>query len=499
MTSLFRSLPIIRREVWGTGLSPDWPASPNWRPVRHNPQFLLVHHTAMSNDNGGAAVVRQIWQYHALSQKWGDIRYHYLISQDGTIYEGRWPGGSNSNIFVEGGQTMDSNTGKIGVVLLGQFEPNAPNPAPGEPTPAALQSLIRLLGTIAYEQNLDPLGETHHALDDKTYPVIAGHRDHYPGTQCPGENLYSLLDDIRAEVAEEVRRLREQDQTEPTEQVLTIAASSTQVAWGKTVWPNLVWGTPYLYSGAWGEVQYRSLIEIKLSADLTGDQITGLELLLTGKYAHYLRETDGDWEASVLAEPLRGDTGSTVSFEALQTAPAAVVFSPTLSVDDLGPNQENRLSIDPTKLNAVQEAVEQGYLSIRLVGPEQGRRLFAWDSGQNGPGPIVKLTVHRPSHDQATSDLEIKEITVERVEENRVKLAALIANVGQAPTSTPVELAFFVDDRYVFSKTLQPLAAGSSVTVQPQETLSLTGVHKVTAALDDVESAPLVRKNKTIR
>ena len=109
------------------------------------------------------------------TQGWGDIRYHYLISQDGTIYEGRWRGDQSANIFVEGGQTMVSNTDKIGVVLLGQFEPTLPSPAPGEPTPEALKSLIELLGALAYDQNLDPLGQEHHPIEGNTYPIISGH------------------------------------------------------------------------------------------------------------------------------------------------------------------------------------------------------------------------------------------------------------------------------------------------------------------------------------
>jgi hypothetical protein len=102
--------------------------------------------------------------------------------------------------------------------------------------------LIKLLGAIAFDQNLDPLGETHHSIENKTYPVIAGHRDHYPGTQCPGSNLYTLLGNIREQVAAEVQRWRDQDQQEPTERIITIAPATTQVSWGKSTWPNLVWG-----------------------------------------------------------------------------------------------------------------------------------------------------------------------------------------------------------------------------------------------------------------
>ena len=48
------------------------------------------------------------------------------------------------------------------------------------------------------------------------------------------------------------------------ERVIRIAPTGTQLAWGKSVWPNLVWGSSYLYGGAWGDVPYQSLIEFRL-------------------------------------------------------------------------------------------------------------------------------------------------------------------------------------------------------------------------------------------
>lgn len=81
---------------------------------------------------------------------------------------------------------MVSNTGKIGIVLLGQFESGITSPTPGDPTPEALKSLVELLGAIAHDQNLDPLGQAHHTIEGNTYPIIGGHRNHYPATCYPG-------------------------------------------------------------------------------------------------------------------------------------------------------------------------------------------------------------------------------------------------------------------------------------------------------------------------
>jgi hypothetical protein len=396
MANVLKSLAMVKREEWGTTLSTDWPASPTWPPVYHTPYFLVVHHTATSNQWSPLAATQAIWRYHARTQDWGDIRYHYLIGQDGMIYEGRWRGDQPANIYVEGGQTMASNTHKIGVTLLGQFEPSAAKPPPGEPTPAALDALVKLLAAIAYDVGLDPLGEAHHPIENKTYPVISGHRDHYR-TTCPGGNLYKLLPDIRQRVAAEIERLCEDEtREEPQERVATISPLETQVAWGKSVWPNLLWGDDDLYTGAWGDVVYYSLIEFSLPEEVTGRQIVGLELSLRGQADKYLRDADGTYQVVLLEAALRGNTTATIPFTMLQNAVSIANFLPPLSTSDLKPEKENRLKIDdPLDLDKVNQAAASGFLALRLEGPTKGRRLFSWDSGYGQGGLLVKpaLTV----------------------------------------------------------------------------------------------------------
>ncbi|MBN1221016.1 MAG: N-acetylmuramoyl-L-alanine amidase [Anaerolineae bacterium] len=400
MVNTLEALAMVGREEWGKMLHTGWPASPNWMPVYHTPSFLVVHHTVTSNQWQPLAAVQAIWRYHALTQGWGDIRYHYLIGQDGVIYEGRWRGQQPVNIYVEGGQTMTSNTHKVGLTLLGQFEPSAANPPPAEPTPAALEALVKLLGAICFDLELDPLGKALHPLEGKTYPIISGHRDHYR-TLCPGRNLYNLLPDIRQQVAAEIQRLQEQEPPEPepppipsppaTSQI-ALEPREAQVAWGKSVWPNLLWGDDDLYVGAWGDAVYYSLIEFTLPEKIRGGVITGLELSLTGQDDVYLRETEGTFQAVLLEAPLRGGTTTTVPFEQLRQATAIANFLPPLSAGNLKPGTENKLSVDPAGLDKVNLAAAGGVLAIRLEGPSSGRRLFAWDSGY-GEGGLLKKPV----------------------------------------------------------------------------------------------------------
>jgi hypothetical protein len=387
MAKALKRLTLIKREEWGATLSADWPASPDWAPVYHTPYFLVVHHTATSNQWQSLAATQAIWRYHARTQGWGDIRYHYLIGQEGTIYEGRWRGDKSANIYVEGGQTTISNTHKVGITLLGQFEPSASKPPPGEPTPAARQALVKLLAAIAYDVGLDPLGEAYHPIENKNYPTISGHRDHHR-TSCPGGNLYALLPDIRQEVVAEIKRLHESEEAEALEVIIT--PTKQQVAWGKSVWPNLLWGDDDLYTGAWGDVVYYGLIEFGLPEAVRGRQIIGLELLLVGQADTYLRDADGAFQAVLLEGPLRGKTTINIPFESLQNASSIATLRPQLSTSDLKPQEENRLVLDSVDLEKANQAAASGFLAVRLEGPTSGSRLFSWDSGYGQGGLLIK-------------------------------------------------------------------------------------------------------------
>ena len=48
---------------------------------------------------------------------WTDIGYHFVIDPAGTIYEGR-------DIRVRGAHVEGANTGKVGLLLLGDFQPD---------------------------------------------------------------------------------------------------------------------------------------------------------------------------------------------------------------------------------------------------------------------------------------------------------------------------------------------------------------------------------------
>lgn len=146
---------------------------------------VVIHHTAESGVRDGkeaVQVLRGIYRYHAISRKWGDIGYHFIIDPNGEIYEGR-AGGD----FVVGGHVYCHNIGTIGVAMMGNFET-------GKPTTAQQNALKKLLPELAdiYELDLTETGWYH----GKNTENLLGHRDLTP-TVCPGKNVYSLLPTLR--------------------------------------------------------------------------------------------------------------------------------------------------------------------------------------------------------------------------------------------------------------------------------------------------------------
>lgn len=195
---------VVSRDVWCTSSLCHCPTGScanacvngdtlDYKSVNH----LIVHHTVSNNNSSDwAAVMRAIWNYHALSLCWGDIGYNYLIDMNGTIYEGH-RGGDN----VVGSHASGANPYSMGVSLIGTFtEPT--HPSPGIRPPAAMQNaLVELLAWKADQRGIDVYDSTYHPNLGRGLPNLSGHRDVYGTTTCPGEQAHDLLPAIRDEVA----------------------------------------------------------------------------------------------------------------------------------------------------------------------------------------------------------------------------------------------------------------------------------------------------------
>lgn len=127
-------------------------------------QTVIVHHAAFYEDNDFNTLL-EVQTAHRNQRGWADIGYHYLIGQNGLIYEGRdWS--------VRGTHVERFNTGSLGICLLGNFMETAPEAL-------QLNSALALINWLGERLQL-----TH----------IASHRQFNPRTQCPGDNLQLYIE-----------------------------------------------------------------------------------------------------------------------------------------------------------------------------------------------------------------------------------------------------------------------------------------------------------------
>ncbi len=155
-------------------------------PQRYSPEvkLLAVHHTAMTvtgDTRTGVERMRALYQYHSQNRGWGDVGYHFIIDEDGQIYEGR-DGGRN----VVGGHAYCNNVGTIGVALMGNFELE-------QPSQPQMKSLQWLLADLADQYDIDLTKPVRY--HGKSYPPIVGHRD-LISTACPGYYAYEVLGQV---------------------------------------------------------------------------------------------------------------------------------------------------------------------------------------------------------------------------------------------------------------------------------------------------------------
>lgn len=133
---------------------------------------VAIHHSAFSSEEATTTALHYdtmigLQTLHQDRRHWADIGYHYGIGADGTIYEGR-------DIHARGANVENYNWGTVGIVLMGNFEIEAP-------TDAQIASLNLLIAWLKLILNV-----TH----------LAAHSEFNDKTQCPGSHLKGLLDQI---------------------------------------------------------------------------------------------------------------------------------------------------------------------------------------------------------------------------------------------------------------------------------------------------------------
>ena len=135
----------------------------------HSPFRLTVHHTVTPTDDSMSpqARLRQIQSFHQDVRGWCDVGYHFLVSRDGRLWEGRPSGMLGSHV---GG----ANSGNVGISFMGT---HTSTPITG----GQLDSVAGLIADVTEQYGIDISSTT-----------IKGHRDRGQ-TSCPGDALYAQL------------------------------------------------------------------------------------------------------------------------------------------------------------------------------------------------------------------------------------------------------------------------------------------------------------------
>ena len=149
----------------------DWSArEPRNKGTLHNPKRITIHHTVTpNNESDMSARVRQIQNWHMDHNGWADIGYHFLVGQDGRVYEGR-------PMSIVGAHVRGSNTDNIGIAVIGNFTND-------EPTGIQLRTLKALISAICKMHYIKAVN-------------ISGHRDYHSKNTCPGDKLYNKIPEI---------------------------------------------------------------------------------------------------------------------------------------------------------------------------------------------------------------------------------------------------------------------------------------------------------------
>lgn len=140
----------------------------------HTPTRLTIHHTVTPNNDSlsMAARLRQIQAYHIDVRRYCDIGYHFLIGQDGLIYQGR----PERTI---GAHAYGANTNNVGISFVGDFSSR-------EPSSAQLAAAARIMRALSSEYGIT-LNRTN----------VKGHRQvGQTSTECPGQRLYNRLQEL---------------------------------------------------------------------------------------------------------------------------------------------------------------------------------------------------------------------------------------------------------------------------------------------------------------
>jgi hypothetical protein len=189
---------IYSRAAWGA----------DERKMTWTPQYsssikaVTLHHTVNSNTYSAAdvpAMLRSIYNYHAVTNGWGDIGYNVIVDRFGRLWEGRAGGTTRA---VQGAHAGGFNSYTAGISMLGDYSKIA--------VPSVVQEAVARYA--AWKLSIyggNPTGTTlltggpstkYPKNTTVTLPVIFPHRM-TSATACPGAGGMNALPWIRTRAA----------------------------------------------------------------------------------------------------------------------------------------------------------------------------------------------------------------------------------------------------------------------------------------------------------
>lgn len=159
---------VKTRAQWGARPTKCWGS--NTKKYR-----MAIHHTFTPPKSGGSyeARIRGIQAYHMDTRGWCDVGYHFLVTDDGHVYEGR-------PLHFNGAHVGGHNTGNIGISFVGCYQSGAcDSMGTMYPSNASINGTAKLIRALSDQFGI--------SIDSSK---IKGHGQHDGAyTACPGDRI----------------------------------------------------------------------------------------------------------------------------------------------------------------------------------------------------------------------------------------------------------------------------------------------------------------------
>lgn len=173
----------------------DWGANPpgDLYMNEYPPTYLVVHHTEYPNSEDYSRAqahyhAKQVQDLHQIDNGWPDSGYQFMVSRGGYITEARHrslEGLRHGGMFVHGSHVgSPGNSESVAVSMEGNYHMDT------QPPEAQWNSLVEILAHACVQYGIAADGDG----------FIVGHRDAQADRDCPGNNFYPRMDELREAV-----------------------------------------------------------------------------------------------------------------------------------------------------------------------------------------------------------------------------------------------------------------------------------------------------------